>query len=189
MKNTLSRLLQASERVFSQKGYILATTKEIASEAGLSEMTLFRRFESKQQLFLATIRFALNKTIDKQQVVDLKSSLHEFVYGITYQRLTNVSQHLDLFRMLIKETMNHRITAEYDIIVMMKKEMTLMFDEYQHANQTTIESEEITRLITSFVLQHIILDHQIPFHEMQDDQQKKYINSLFNYTVFHQEEE
>lgn len=49
--NTEDKILNASVGLFSQKGYTAVTTKEIAKEAGVSEMTLFRHFESKQNLF------------------------------------------------------------------------------------------------------------------------------------------
>lgn len=49
--NTEDKILNAAIVLFSQKGYSAVTTKEIAKEAGLSEMTLFRHFESKQNLF------------------------------------------------------------------------------------------------------------------------------------------
>ena len=49
--NTEDKVLNASIVLFSQKGYSAVTTKEIAKEAGVSEMTLFRHFESKHNLF------------------------------------------------------------------------------------------------------------------------------------------
>lgn len=49
--NTEDKILNASILLFSQKGYSAVTTKEIAKEAGVSEMTLFRHFESKHNLF------------------------------------------------------------------------------------------------------------------------------------------
>lgn len=49
--NTEDKILNASIVLFSQKGYSAVTTKEIAKGAGVSEMTLFRHFESKHNLF------------------------------------------------------------------------------------------------------------------------------------------
>ena len=49
--NTEDKILNASIILFSQKGFTAVTTKEIAKEAGVSEMTLFRHFESKHNLF------------------------------------------------------------------------------------------------------------------------------------------
>lgn len=54
-KSTRNRILETSLKLFSQKGYLGATTKEIAKEAGIAEITLFRHFPSKEELFETVI--------------------------------------------------------------------------------------------------------------------------------------
>jgi len=54
-KKTKEKILQAALKLFSQKGFLGATTKEIAQEAGIAEVTLFRYFPSKQTLFQEVI--------------------------------------------------------------------------------------------------------------------------------------
>jgi len=49
--NTNKRLLEATLKLISEKGYMGATTREIAHEAGVTELTLFRHFGSKERLF------------------------------------------------------------------------------------------------------------------------------------------
>jgi AcrR family transcriptional regulator len=49
--NTKELLLQATLKLISEKGYLGTTTREIASEAGVTEITLFRNFGSKELLF------------------------------------------------------------------------------------------------------------------------------------------
>ena len=48
---TRERILQAGLRTFSKEGFLGATTKEIAREADIAEVTLFRHFPSKERLF------------------------------------------------------------------------------------------------------------------------------------------
>lgn len=45
------RLLESTLRLISEKGYLGATTREIAKVAGVTELTLFRHFGSKEKLF------------------------------------------------------------------------------------------------------------------------------------------
>jgi AcrR family transcriptional regulator len=45
------RILEAAARVYAQHGFRGATTRLIAQEAGVNEVTLFRLFGSKAQLF------------------------------------------------------------------------------------------------------------------------------------------
>jgi AcrR family transcriptional regulator len=51
VKNTKQLLLESTLKLISEKGYLGATTREIALEAGVTELTLFRNFGSKERLF------------------------------------------------------------------------------------------------------------------------------------------
>lgn len=50
-----ARILAAAARVYAQYGFRGATTRLIAAEAGVNEVTLFRIFGSKAQLFQAML--------------------------------------------------------------------------------------------------------------------------------------
>lgn len=49
-QGTEQRIIEAASNVFSQEGYRGATTKRIAEAAGVNEITLFRRFKSKENV-------------------------------------------------------------------------------------------------------------------------------------------
>jgi len=51
LETTRDRILRSALKLFSEKGYLGATTREIADEAGIAEVTLFRYFPSKELLF------------------------------------------------------------------------------------------------------------------------------------------
>lgn len=53
---TRERILEAAARVFAEKGYARATTREMASAASVNEVTLFRHFGNKRNLFNAVIQ-------------------------------------------------------------------------------------------------------------------------------------
>jgi TetR/AcrR family transcriptional regulator len=56
MTNTTEQeIINSSLKVFSERGYLGATTVLIAEKSGYSEKTLFRRFKSKKNLFNTTI--------------------------------------------------------------------------------------------------------------------------------------
>jgi len=50
MRNTEHKILDAAVKVFSSEGYAGATTRKIAQEANVTEVTLFRKFQSKENL-------------------------------------------------------------------------------------------------------------------------------------------
>ncbi|HLE41228.1 MAG TPA: TetR/AcrR family transcriptional regulator [Nitrospirota bacterium] len=53
--DTKERLFDASLKLISEKGYLGATTREIAQEADVTELTLFRHFGSKERLFMEVL--------------------------------------------------------------------------------------------------------------------------------------
>src|SRR5437763_12904260 len=54
--DTRERILQATARVYAQHGFRGATTRLIAIEAGVNEVSLFRTFGSKAALFEAMMQ-------------------------------------------------------------------------------------------------------------------------------------
>lgn len=53
---TRERVLEAALKVFAESGYRGATTRRIAQEAGVNEVTLFRYFGSKEELIGEALR-------------------------------------------------------------------------------------------------------------------------------------
>jgi AcrR family transcriptional regulator len=81
-------IFKAVIKVVVKQGYHGATTKEIADAAGVSEMTLFRKYENKAQLVIqaftslqqridiqAAARYSGDVAVDLQRVVDLYLNL------------------------------------------------------------------------------------------------------------------
>jgi AcrR family transcriptional regulator len=58
MPTIRERLLDAAARVYAETGYRGATTRRIAQEAGVNEITLFRHFGSKTTLIIEAVRQA-----------------------------------------------------------------------------------------------------------------------------------
>ncbi len=55
-KNTKERILEASLRLFSQKGIRETTIKDIAKEVGITEGAIYRHFESKEEIILGLFK-------------------------------------------------------------------------------------------------------------------------------------
>ncbi len=53
---TRDKILETALKLFSKEGYLGATTRKIAGEAGVAEVTLFRYFPSKEKLFEETLK-------------------------------------------------------------------------------------------------------------------------------------
>ena len=68
---TRQRILEAAEKVFSRDGFQGATTREIAREAHVNEVTLFRHFRTRDELLRETI---LYRTIAPEELLNPKAA-------------------------------------------------------------------------------------------------------------------
>lgn len=104
------RLISAAGKVFGLKGLQGATTREIAREAGVNELTLFRHFHSKANLLATVLHHAAE---DQAQVrVRMDASDQDVLSGLlTFARAFNemLESHEGLIRTLIGEV--HRDPA------------------------------------------------------------------------------
>ena len=58
------RILHASMKVFSENGYNGATTIKIAKDANVNEITIFRKFKSKENLLKAVVEKNITETLE-----------------------------------------------------------------------------------------------------------------------------
>lgn len=80
MKGTKDKIIKSALKLFSKKGYLGTTTKEIAKEAGVAEVTLFRYFQSKENLFNEVLKSqsflpTLKDLLPKLDSVDYREAL------------------------------------------------------------------------------------------------------------------
>lgn len=60
-----ARILTAAHDLFTKQGYQSTTTKEISARARVAEPTVFRHFNSKVELFEASILEPFNRVVDE----------------------------------------------------------------------------------------------------------------------------
>jgi AcrR family transcriptional regulator len=66
----LEKILQVSAQLFARQGYHGTSTREIARIADLSENTLFRYFEHKEDIFWAALRHRLGGFQPKRELLE-----------------------------------------------------------------------------------------------------------------------
>jgi AcrR family transcriptional regulator len=103
-------LLTAAARVFARDGLEGATTRKIAFEAGVNEVTLFRHFSTKDNLLAAVVGRAFGpedprpKPVLPEATGDLRRDLANFARF--YEAM--LTDNLPLIRTLIGEIHRHR---------------------------------------------------------------------------------
>jgi AcrR family transcriptional regulator len=102
------RLLAAAARVFAREGLARATTRAIAREAGVNEVTLFRHFRTKQRLLDAVVQQNFGAppataANPPKPSADLRADLID--HAQRYEKL--LQENLPLIRAMIGEIHHH----------------------------------------------------------------------------------
>ncbi len=153
-ETTQEKILEAALKLFSEKGFLGATTKEIAKRAGISEVTLFRYFKTKEQLFIQVLEYysflprlkeVLEKVKDDSLEIALESIAQNFLEVLrTKKALIQIIQS-EIFRYpeIIKKTFIF-------IIEKIFKDLALYFEDLQ-------KKEVIKKEIPSILLAQAFL--------------------------------
>lgn len=97
------RILSAARRIFASKGFKGATTRDIASEAAVAEVTLFRQFGSKESLLLEVMGPALRRSVQRIQEDAAGKSAEEVLADLCRSRLECSRENADLMAMVWTE--------------------------------------------------------------------------------------
>ncbi len=98
------QILGAATRVFAEKGFSRATTREVAREAGVSEGTIYNYFEDKDALLMAIMNM-LNET--ERRAEDFREGLagdfEGFFEGYLRHRMAVIWENRETFRVAMSE--------------------------------------------------------------------------------------
>ena len=98
-----AQILDAAMSVFVEKGFTDSTTLEIAKAANISEVTLFRHFASKQEIFLAGIEPILFNTLEGSISLSAHFGPREMLKNILFERINLISDNCQVIRLILSE--------------------------------------------------------------------------------------
>lgn len=105
---TEQKILDAALKLFSEKGYTGATTRVIAEEAGVNELTLFRKFKTKENLFHRVINQKIGKMIQDAGILLVKldgkfENPHDFLKALTRDVTKTAEDHFEIIILMTRE--------------------------------------------------------------------------------------
>ncbi|NMA85014.1 MAG: TetR/AcrR family transcriptional regulator [Epulopiscium sp.] len=156
------QILESALNVFIEKGYNGSTTIDIAREADISEVTLFRYFDSKKQIFVDAIEPILITSL-KQSLVEFKDSEPmRKLELILRERIKFISEHSEVIKLILMESQVNPEVADIDFI----KQITSILKNTIKDAGINLEDEDFSiRLmmgsILSFLYMPKIKDNEI----------------------------
>ncbi|RLC96374.1 MAG: hypothetical protein DRI77_08670 [Chloroflexi bacterium] len=103
-----SQILDAAAAVFAEKGFHRASTKEIASTAGISEGTIYNYFASKSDLLIGIMtRLAELESLDEELMEALQGDTREFFVATFRYRVGRIQQGQEMLQAILPEVLTN----------------------------------------------------------------------------------
>ena len=104
---TRQRIIQAAIKVFSEEGFVKATTRKIAAVADVNEVTLFRHFGNKKNLLAAVIQrhtdlSGLQRVLEEELTGDYRQDLQRLGMYL----VTEMTREQDTMRLIMWESVH-----------------------------------------------------------------------------------
>lgn len=97
-------ILESARKLFSKKGFKAVTTREIAKEANVNEVTVFRIFQSKEILFEHVISQMIFQPKIYEYIDDKEQNLKRYLNGVGNLIHTIILENIDLFKIELSES-------------------------------------------------------------------------------------
>ncbi len=110
------QILESALNIFIDKGYNGATTLDISKEAGISEVTLFRYFDSKKQIFMEAIEPILITGLEESIVESKDLRPKEKFKSILKSRIKFISVHHEVIKLILMESKINPEVADFNYI-------------------------------------------------------------------------
>jgi AcrR family transcriptional regulator len=142
-RGTADRLIDAAGRIFARDGLEAATTRAIAREAGLNEVTLFRHFGTKAGVLAAVVQRTCGVGEPPARMPDT-GDLAADLKGFAHQYETALRANFPLIRTFIGEAERHHSYAQrvlHGIFLPLRADLVARLQRAQVAGEISASPE------------------------------------------------
>jgi AcrR family transcriptional regulator len=154
---TRKQILDASLRLFSERGFARTSVRDIAQAAGITDAAIYYHFHSKRDLFDALIEErGFTQALENLENADVAAVGHgprEAVVGLATGALEFIYQNKDVMKVLMLEAMaEDEVAAEEYRILRDRWERALARILHHFADQGLLRTEAVDELATQIVV-------------------------------------
>lgn len=151
---TREQILDASLRLFSEKGFARTSVRDIAQAAGITDAAIYYHFASKRDLFEALLdERGFTAALESLERAEITAGPTEAIPAMALRALAFVYQNLDLMKVLMVEAMadDPVATEEYQILVERWKKAEARILRF-YVEQGLLRTEDVDELATQLVI-------------------------------------
>lgn len=140
-ENTEEKIITATFNIVQKESVQKATTKKIAAEAGVNEVTIFRKFENKKNLIEATKDYYMAKLLSKLEETfdfDEDDSIEEYLKNCFHGILDFSQEDISIIRVAMQE-----INGESDKKLLISRITDTIINKMEEFFKLQLEKGEI----------------------------------------------
>ncbi|MDD2371276.1 MAG: TetR/AcrR family transcriptional regulator [Firmicutes bacterium] len=163
------QILESAMKVFVDRGFSGSTTLEIAKAAEISEVTLFRYFNTKQEIFLEGIKPILISTLEGSISTSSDLSPAAKLEYILYERISLISNNYKIIRLILTEA---PLLSELGAENFMNRILQILENMLIQIGVTGSNKEFTLRLLMGSILSFLYMP------ESDSENLKKYVSNI-----------
>ncbi|WP_405290448.1 TetR/AcrR family transcriptional regulator [Methanobrevibacter sp.] len=164
LDSTSEKIVSATFKLLQQDGSEKATTKKIAAEAGVNEVTIFRKFENKKNLIEITKEYYLQvliNTLEEIFVFDEDQTIEEYL-KISFYGILNLSEEdFSILKVAMEEVRGvsekKNLISEVTDVILNKLEEFFRFQVDNGIVREDINPKSLAIMCFSVLFQSVIL--------------------------------
>ncbi len=180
MKDKTDQIIKASISIFAKKGYIATTTKEIAEKANVAEVTLYRKFKTKQNLFEVSVRSITDTKFGSVLEFKEEVSTRDFFKQLLDNRLLVVSKNINIVRMLISESLSGNLPNELRFTNVIFENISEAIKNFFEITNNDKDYQSYSKIIGGILLGFAILPNKKHYHKLNIEDKEEFLSNYLD---------
>lgn len=168
------QILEAAIKLFAEKGYKGTTTQQIAKQAEITEVTLFRHFSSKQEILLEGIEPILFSTLEDVISISKELSGAEKLEIILLDRISLISKKYQIVKIILME---NSLLTELGIGDFINRILDILKNLLEEMGGYEEDNKFAIRLLMGTILSFLYMP------DKNEDDIKNYVSKVTNIIV------
>jgi AcrR family transcriptional regulator len=172
LRDKTEQIFKGAIAVFIKKG-LQATTQEVAEEADVAEVTLYRKFSTKENLFVTALKNVLEKKFHSRVLEMAKEDDTEiFFRKIIENRLEILSKNEQLVKMLLSESLRGNLSGKLNLPEIIFSSLKEGLEHHFQSNMQKVDVDFCARQLSGIFLSYIALPGSQPFNKLTKEEKK-----------------
>ena len=180
-EKTEQKIFMAAGKLFSEQGFSGTTTSQIAKEAGVSEGTVFRHFQTKKEILIRLVTYGIEMFSDTIAIDPLRrlaknsenSPLEDYLFEIAMDRFSLLKKYKEIAMIVMNELSFHREIKELFHKNIEEKVNEIIVDSYEGFSKKGVVRKDIDsiRAVRAFsgMILIIFMEHIHGFNDSDAD--------------------